>query len=185
MSVNLNHSDALDAYVALQNSGTRGCELANLLDQRGTHVRVTNKIVGGFALNFINTIFLQTLRADASEWEFKAWVTLLAHEACHIEQNFWADSIQQEIRAYKTQAAVGDELGIDLGYIKQAFADLNPENAEHQRLARAAMLNLFAGTPAGIVYASLPLIQPIGVRAILPALGEIATLVRAARHTGK
>ncbi len=179
MNARIDHPDALRAFQVLQNAGPRARELAKVLDERRTRVRVTPKIYGGFTLNFINTIFLMPLRADASDWDFKAWASLLAHEACHVEQTFWIDSVQQEIRAYTAQAFVGDELGIDLGYIKHAFANLNPDSSEHQRLAQAALLSLFGSTPAGIVYASLPLMQPLGVHAFVPAMRQLAAVLRA------
>jgi hypothetical protein len=87
--------------------------------------------------------------------------------------------VAQEIRAYTAQAIVGDELNIDLRHIKDAFADLNADSPEHQRLAQAALVGLFAGTPAAIVYASLPLFQPMGIHAVLPALREGAAVIRA------
>lgn len=183
MNAKIDDANALRAYEALRTGGARSRELAAVLDGRKTRVRVTNKIVGGFTLNFINTIFLQPLRDNASEWEYKYWVTLLAHEACHVEQRYWIDSVAQEIRAYTAQAHVGDELGIDLDHLKRAFAHLNPESPEHQQLAYAALLTLFAGQPAALVYASLPLWQPIGIRAIMPGLRQIAGVIRAARAT--
>jgi hypothetical protein len=185
MPVKLQDPHLFEAYESLRKGGPRGRQLADVLDTRGTCVRVSPVIVGGFTLNFINTIILMPLRPNASDWDFKYWVTLLGHEACHVEQRFWVDSVQQEIRAYTTQGIVGDEIGIDLGYIKHAFSSLNPDSIEHQRIAQAAMLSLFAGQPAAIVYASLPLWQPLGMRAFTPALREVAAVIRAGLHRPK
>src|SRR5581483_5233640 len=118
----------------LRAAGPRGRELANVLDQRGTRVYVSALVGGGFTLNFINTILLQPLRADASDDDFKIWVTLLGHEACHIEQGFWVDSVQQEIRSYIAQGIIGDELGINTGIIKDAFGALNPDSPAAVRI---------------------------------------------------
>ena len=120
------------------------------------------------------------LRPGATEMDFKYWVSLLGHEACHVEQRFWVDSVEQEINAYTTQACLGDELGINLNYLKQAFSNLNPKSVEHQRIAHTALITLFANTPAAIVYASLPLIQPKGLKAFVPATRELAAVLRAA-----
>lgn len=169
----------LEAYITLREAGSRGLQLANVLDRRGTTVRVAAAVSGGFTLNFINTILLQPLRADASDFDFKIWVTLLGHEACHIEQGFWVDSVQQEIRSYIAQGMIGDELGIDTGFIKDAFGKLNPDSPDAVRLAQAAMLTLFAGQPAALVYASLPLLQPRGLGAFVSALRQLAAVVRA------
>ncbi|HZQ07321.1 MAG TPA: hypothetical protein VFD70_12145 [Anaerolineae bacterium] len=179
MPVDLTTPQLVQAYIQLRDSGPRGRELAAVLDERGTHVRVSPLIVGGFTLNFINTIILQPLKPNASEWEWKYYVTLLGHEACHVEQRFWIDSVQQEIRAYTSQGIVGDDIGIDLGFIKHSFSNLNPDSPEHVRLAQAALLSLFVGQPAAIVYASLPLLQPRGLQNIGPALREIAAVIRA------
>ena len=73
--------------------------VVNLLDERGTHVRSSNAVTGGFTLNFLNLILLQPPPANGAEAEFKRWVTILAHEACHIEQRFWVDSVEQEMGA--------------------------------------------------------------------------------------
>lgn len=179
MNARIDDLNAIKAYESLRAGGARSRELADVLDYHKTRVYVTPRILGGLTLNFINTIFMMPLRADASDCEYKQWVALLAHEACHVEQRFWVDSVEQEIRAYTAQALVGDELGIDLGHIKRAFFDLNPARAQDLVRARAALITLFAGTPAGIVYASLPLFQPTGVRALLPALRESFAVLRA------
>ncbi len=179
MNAKIDDANALKAYETLRASGPRGRELAGVLDARATRVRVTPRIYGGFTLNFINTIFIMPLRENASDWDYKFWVTLLGHEACHIEQRYWIDSVAQEIRAYTTQARVGDDVGIDLDHIKRAFVNLDPENAEHQILAHAALVGMFAGTSVGILYASLPLFQPTGFGAIVPGARQIVAAIRA------
>lgn len=180
MSISVNRPELNNAYETLRASGPRGKELADALDARGTRVRVVSWLYGGFTLNFINTIFLMPLGPDASDWDYKAWVSLLGHEASHVQQQYWVDSIQQEIVAYTAQVVVGDELGINLQSYRDAFANLNPKSPPHQRLAQSAMLGLFAGTPAGVVYAALPLFQPKGSAAIVPALREGVAALRAA-----
>ncbi len=182
MPINLQEPKLCDAFEVMRNAGPCGRELGALLEQRATRVRISPRVVGGFTLNFINTIFLQPLSESASEWEFRQWVTLLAHEACHVEQRHWVDSVQQEIKAYQTQCIVAKELGIDLVVLREAFAALNPESASDQAAGRAAMLSLFASQPAAIVYAALPLAQPRGLRAIMPGAREIAAVLCAARH---
>lgn len=179
MNARIDDLNAIKAYESLRTGGARSRELADVLNRHKTRVRVTRHIVGGLTLNFFNTIFMMPLRADASDCEYKHWITLLAHEACHIEQRFWVDSVEQEIRAYTAQALVGDELGIDLHHIKHAFSDLNPSRAQDLVRAQAALVTWGAGTPAGIVYASLPLFQPTGARAFLPALREGFAVLRA------
>jgi hypothetical protein len=179
MTLHPHEQDVFRAYDALRNSGPCGRELAEELTRRKTRVWVTPKIFGGFTLNFINMIFIQPLSPGASESDFKAWVSLLGHEACHVKQKFWVDSVEQEIVAYTTQVQVGDELGIRLDGLREAFSNLNPKSPEHQRLAKTALVELFPGQPAAIVYASLPLMQPTGIRAFLPALVELAAVVRA------
>ncbi|MBI4673957.1 MAG: hypothetical protein HY741_20110 [Chloroflexi bacterium] len=174
-----------DALDVLRNAGLRGGELAALLDARATRVRISARVVGGFTLNFINTIFLQPLAHNADDFEFRRWVTLLAHEACHIEQRYWVDSVEQEIRAYQAQCRVADELGIDLGAFRDAFAKLNPDSAQDQQTGQTAMLSMFFGQPAAVVYASLPLSQPRGLRAILPGVREIIAVVRAGTQARK
>ena len=180
MNARIRDTNAEHAYYTLQASGPRGRELADILARRHTRVVVTRRVTGGLTLNFLNTIFLQPLRAEANDAEYKGWVCLLAHEACHIEQKFWIDSIQQEMRAYASQARVAQELGIDLGVIQRVFGNLNPDRAADQNIARAELSRLFGQTPAGIVYASLPLGQPVGLYALVPALRQITALVRAA-----
>ena len=91
--------------------------------------------------------------------------------------------MQQEIIAYQTQCRVAIELGIDLVLLREAFAALNPESAQDQQVGRAAMLSLFSGEPAAVVYASLPLSQPRGLRAIVPGAREILAVLRASRRT--
>jgi hypothetical protein len=185
MPLKINDPLVREAYDELRAGGPRGRELCDILDERETRVRIWKAIAGGFTLNFINSIFLQPLRPGASEWERKYWVTLLGHEACHVEQRYWVDSVQQEIRAYTTQGRVGDELGIDLGFIKHAFSHLDPDSNDHQRVAYAAMQSLFAGQPAAIVYASLPLPQPTGIRAVRPAFRQLVAVARAGLYRPK
>src|SRR4029077_6828300 len=152
----------IDAYKMLRTSGPRGRELADVLDGRETRVRFSSRIQGGFTLNFINTIFFSSrIRgvfalnfinlffppppADPnSDWYFKYLVTLLGHEACHVEQRYWVDSVQQEMRAYASQVRFADELNFNPGPIKDHFADLDPDSPGHQRIAHQAMITLFA-----------------------------------------
>ncbi len=181
MSVKINHLALRHAFDALQNAGPRGRALAALLDARGTRVRISARVAGGFTLNFINAIFLQPLRENASEFEFRQWVTILAHEACHIEQRFWVDSVEQEIRAYQTQCRVAQELDIDLGTLRAAFAELDSASVQDQQTAQRALTSIFFGAPAAIVYAALPLAQPRGLRAFIPACRQIAAVARASR----
>lgn len=61
----------------------------------------------GFTVNAINTVFI------ASDVNFKAVCNLaglVAHEASHIEQRWWSDSLMQEVKAYKSGARVLKEL---------------------------------------------------------------------------
>lgn len=182
MTANIKDTGAQRALGALRNCGPRGQTLADELDRRGTRVWVTPKIYGGFTLNFINTIFIYPLPGNATESDFKYWVTLLGHEACHVEQRYWVDSVEQEISAYTAQAHVADELGIDLNYIKDRFAHLNPKSPDDQKTAYAALLTLFGNTPAGTVYASLPLWQPVRLQAVGPAMRQLAAVIRAGRQ---
>ncbi len=179
MKARIKDANAQRALEMLRNGGPRGKSLAEELDRRGTRVWVTSKIYGGFTLNFINTIFIYLLPPQAGEIEFRYWVSLLGHEACHVEQRYWVDSVEQEINAYRAQSVVGDELGINLDYLKHSFAHLNPKSAQDQLAARAALLTLFGATPAGIVYASLPLVQPVHLKALVPALKQMAAVVNA------
>lgn len=171
-------SRLVEAHAALRATGTRGRELAEVLDRYNTRVRFASFVVGGFTLNFINRVYLQPLRRDYTPWDFKYLVTLLAHEACHVEQRFWVDSIEQEIRAYVSQCRVAVEMGFYIGQIQEVFANLDAALAEHQETAREALLSLFAGQPAAVIYAALPLAQPTGIGAIGPGLRQLAAVVR-------
>jgi hypothetical protein len=179
VSVRIRDANARQAFQMLESCGPRGRKLAAEMERRGTRVWVTPRIQGGLTLNFINSIFIMPLPANATERTWNTWVSLLAHEACHIEQRFWVDSVEQEMIAYRTQVQVGDELGVDLsGW--NVFATLNPKDPQDQLCARAALLTLFANTPAAMVYASLPLAQPRRLRAIMPGARELAAVLRAA-----
>ncbi len=179
MSARINDPQLQRAYDTLRQSGARGAELAAVLDRHRTRVRVSRALAGGFTLNLINTVFLQPLAPHSSEHAYKQWVTLLAHEACHVEQRYWVDSVQQEMRAYQAQCMIARELGADLGFICSVFPNLDPDREEHRVQARAALVSLFVGQPAAIVYASLPLLQPTGVRAITAGARELAAVIRA------
>lgn len=183
--IQLDDAKLREAYDVMRNAGPRGRELAAFLDQRATRVRISPRVVGGFTLNFINAIFLQPLSPDAGDFQIQLWATLLAHEACHIEQGYWVDSVQQEIKAYQTQCCVADKLGIEPGPIRDAFAKLNADLLQDQQRAQAAMRSIFFGELSAIVYASLPLSQPRGLPAILPGMREIAAVVRAGTQPRK
>ncbi len=180
MPPRLTHPDLVKAYEALRASGPRGRELAEVLDRYNTKVVFAKWVVGGFTLNFINRIFLQPLRPDYTQDEFKYLVTLLAHEACHVQQRFVVDSIEQEVRSYLAQCAVAEELGINIGLIQQTFGRLDPDLQEDLQRAAIELVNLFAGQPASIVYAALPVLQPRGFRPTTrAAVRQIAAVVRA------
>ena len=173
MPVHLKDPKLQGVFNALRQCQPRGQQLADVLDRRGTTVRYTPRVAGGFTLNVINTIFLNPNQ------EFMYSVTLLAHEACHVEQGFIVDSIQQEIGAYRAQLEVADELPTDVKWLKTLLDNLDPQSENYLDAARQGILGLFAGQQAAMVYASLPLMQPTGLLAIVPALREVVALVRA------
>jgi hypothetical protein len=63
------------------------------------------KFVGnaGFTLNAIRTVFIGPIRE-------KNLPEIIAHEACHVAQGYWSDSIKQEIKAYITGVKVNYEI---------------------------------------------------------------------------
>lgn len=172
MPASFSDSQLAPVFVRLKQSGPRGNELAAVLEQHNTTIRIARWVSGGFTLNFINTIFLGPNQPP------DYLVTLLAHEACHVEQRFLVDSVQQELVSYQSQCAVAAEIGIDLGRIND-FVQLNPAAGADLDAARRLLADLFAGQPAAILYASMPLLQPVGLAAGLAAVREVAALVRA------
>lgn len=170
----------LQLYNAMQNSGARGGELAQVLDRKSTNVKFISWLVGGFTLNLINTIFLQPLSPSYDDATFKYEVTLLAHEACHVQQGFIVDSLEQEARAYLAQAQVADELGLKNDFIERlraAFANVNLQAADELDEGRRALVALLGNQPATMLYKVLPVFQPTGLRAIGPAIREVTTLI--------
>lgn len=172
MAVRLTDSQLSLAFVRLQQCEPRGRELASVLDRYGTTVRLAGWVSGGFTLNLINTIFVGPGQPD------NYVVTLLAHEACHVEQRFLVDSVQQELISYQAQCNVAIETGIDLGQMN-GFLALDPTASADLETASQLMALLFAGQPAAILYASMPLFQPEGLAVGIAAAREIASLVRA------
>jgi hypothetical protein len=156
----------------LQQCEPRGRELAGVLDRYDTSVRFAGWVSGGFTLNLINTIFLDPRQP------LDYLVTLLAHEACHVEQRFIVDSVEQELVSYQAQCEVAKELGVDLGQMND-FVTLSPTASADLDAARRLLVTLFAGQPAAILYASMPLLQPAGLGAGLAAVRELASLARA------
>ncbi len=61
----------------------------------------------GFTVNALRTVFIAEDLMSSKE---DLLVELVAHEASHVEQRFWSDSLQQEAEAYKTAAEVMKEL---------------------------------------------------------------------------
>ena len=172
MPVKLTDPQLVQAYTRLQQCEPRGRTLTNVLDSYTTSVRFASWVSGGFTLNVINTIFLDPRQP------LDYLVTLLAHEACHVEQQFIVDSVQQELVSYQAQCEVAKELGVDLGQMND-FVSLNPTVSADLDTARQLLVNLFAGQPAAILYASMPLFQPTGLAAGLAAARELAALARA------
>lgn len=176
------HSDLEKIYAALQGAAPRGRELTEILARRNTTLRFA-PIVGGFTLNFINTVFLQPLPARYAPDDFNYWATLLAHEACHVEQGFFVDSVEQEIRAYLAQCQVAVELGMVnhsfINALQQAVGNVNLAHAEELSAARQALSNLFGNQPATMFYNALPLAQPRGMAAIVAAAIELRVLASA------
>jgi hypothetical protein len=172
MPARFSDSQLAPVFVRLQQSGPRGGELAGVLERYDTTIRIAGWVSGGFTLNFINTIFLGPNQpADYL-------VTLLAHEACHVEQRFLVDSVQQELVSYQAQCQVAKEIGLDLGQMNDFIPLDSAANADLDT-ARRLLADLFAGQPAQILYASMPLLQPSGLAAGLAAVREVAALVRA------
>ena len=59
----------------------------------------------GFTVNVLRTVLIaqDLMPLDKNS-------NLVAHEASHVQQGFWSDSLEQEVRAYKTAAEVMKEL---------------------------------------------------------------------------
>ncbi len=172
MPAKLTDPQLAQTYAKLQQCDPRGRTLTDVLDKYATSVRFAGWVSGGFTLNLINTIFLDPRQP------MDYLVTLLAHEACHVEQQFIVDSVQQELVSYQAQCEVAKELGVDLGQMND-FVTLNPTESADLDAARQLLVNLFAGQPAAILYASMPLFQPTGLAAGLAAARELAALARA------
>ncbi len=172
--------ELIELYNTLESSEPRGHELAAVLERRNTRIRFA-PIVGGFTLNFINTVFLQPLPPEHSQEVFKYWVALLAHEACHVEQGFYVDSVQQEVRAYLAQCQVAQELGLVDAFVEallKACQNVDLTQPDQLSAARRAIDDLLGPQPATMLYEALPVLQPTGFRAIIPALVELRALGR-------
>jgi Putative metallopeptidase family (DUF6782) len=150
----------------------RGAELARVLEQKKTFILLTPLISGGFTLNLVNTIALDSRQPD------DYLVTLLAHEACHVEQGFLVDSVQQELVSYRTQCEVANQVACNIGGMA-GFAKFDPALPGDLQAAQELMTSLFNGQPAAVLYAAMPLVQPRGLVAAMPALRQIAALIRA------
>jgi hypothetical protein len=61
----------------------------------------------GFTVNALRTVFIAQ---DLMPLNEDSLVELLAHEASHAEQGFWSDSLEQEVKAFRTGAQVKEEL---------------------------------------------------------------------------
>ena len=103
------------AVERLRGANDEGALLAQVLDAKKTRIAFSPLVAGGLTLNPLNAIFLQKSMEDYQGADFDVLVALLAHEARHIQQGYWVDSIAQELCSYQTQVRIGLKLGLDFG----------------------------------------------------------------------
>ena len=75
--------------------------------------RVSYRVVGflnrsGFTVNALRIVFIAQDLLSPSDKE--TLIEIIAHEASHIEQGWWSDSVKQEVEAYRRGATVMQEL---------------------------------------------------------------------------
>ena len=167
------------AVEKLRSCGDEGAELARVLDQKKTRLVFSELTAGATTLNVLNAILIEKSFDHATGDNFNVLVTLLAHEARHAEQRYFVDSIQQELHSYQTQVRVTEQLGLQ-PYAPMAELLKLGDSAMDLAKARGAIVNLFPGSPAQILYAALATQQPMGLIAIPAAIRQIRALTRAA-----
>ncbi len=60
----------------------------------------------GFTVNALRMVFLAQDLLTSRD----TLIDILAHEASHVSQGYWSDSVKQEVKAYRTGAMVMEEL---------------------------------------------------------------------------
>lgn len=171
----------LAAVERLRGAGDEGALLAQVLDAKKTRIAFSPLVAGGLTLNPLNAIFLQKSMEDYQGADFDVLVALLAHEARHIEQGYWVDSIAQELCSYQTQVRIGAKLGLDFGPGFEELMTLKDSRVDLPK-AQELIVGLFPGSPAQVLYEALDEEQPFGLIAIGSAIKQLRALSRAAQQ---
>lgn len=166
------------AVERLRGAGDEGALLAQVLDAKKTRIAFSPLVAGGLTLNPLNAIFLQKSMEDYQGADFDVLVALLAHEARHIQQGYWVDSIAQELCSYQTQLRIGQKLGLDFGPDFEQLLQLKDSPVDLPK-AQQLIVDLFPGSPAQILYEALDQEQPFGLTAVGSAFKQLRALARA------
>lgn len=113
----------------------------------------------GFTVNALRTVFIARDLMTSSPKE--TIVEILAHEASHVEQGFWSDSLEQEVQAFVRAAEVMEELkenrkvkrGDEGGWLPP------PRTKEEQKAAENKVLSMQSNAP---LYGMIPRKQKTG-----------------------
>lgn len=137
-----------------------GADLVTAANRHNTHIAFSSLISGGFTLNVIRTVLIDPRLQDSTGFDWL--VCILAHELCHVQQEFWIDSVEQELLCYQLQARVCHELGLDAAKaLYDRFLPLDPHDPHDLETALQFILELAGDSlPTQTIYSSLPKSQP-------------------------
>lgn len=161
-----------------RHGGAEGRDLIAALSRRRTIVAFA-PIQGGFTLNALNVLLIESKLKPGALSDV---ALVLAHEACHVAQGFWTDSIAQELAAYQVEgrlagrlAETAPDFARETGTGRWALRWAEPDSQSLSLDDAQRLLSRIPG-PAGRLYACLPREQPRGLAAVRPALRQIAAL---------
>ncbi|MBI5301363.1 MAG: hypothetical protein HY868_04430 [Chloroflexi bacterium] len=150
-------------------------DLVAEVHRRKTRVAFSSLVSGGFTLNIINTVFVDPHLDNPASFDWL--VCILAHEFCHVQQKYWVDSVEQELKCYQVQARVCQEIKLDAAKpLYDRFLPLDPKNANDLDTALQYIIELAGGSvPTQTIYKSLPKSQPTRlIQRIVAAIKELS-----------
>ena len=161
-----------EAFEAMLSTATGRRLVESSAQRRARHILDPTGKLGRNAMS-VNLLRLAIIGTDVLD-NMPRLISILAHEASHIEQKHISDSFEQEYAAFVTAARVMAELGLPdpFGWDAPELQNLLPEQAARRIMESYPDHPLYGMNPA------IPVYQVRGARGVIELVKQAWTLLR-------
>ena len=163
-----------EAFAEMMRTATGRRLAESSMQRRARHILDPTGRLGRNAMS-VNLLRLAVIGKDSLN-NIPRLISILAHEASHIEQKYISDSFEQEYTAFVTAAQVMTELGLKdpSGWDAPELQSLSPEQAARK------IMELYPDHPLYGMNPAIPVYQVRGARGLIELAKQAWALLKAA-----